>query len=498
MAPTATLRLPPRPSMDERLRAEANRLLSSAPVSVEMPAGTGKTHLLAAAVATASESKRRCLVLTHTNAGVDAIQRRLRKFGVDSSKVRVETLTSWAFALVRAYSTLAELSVHEIPDWSVSSDYIKGATRVVTATAVQDMLKNSFNYLFVDEYQDCTRDHHVFIQRTTRAIPQTVLLGDRLQAIFGFADPLVDWNSDVLPHFPPLSIDIHPYRWMGHNPKLGQWILAIRNTLMTGGCTFDLGATSVPGLTLVPNKSPASLTHEALKYREKSETTVLLDKWPKDVARHTSRLRGKYTVMEDINGNFMRSWIKGDAQEALRLPDEADPALANWFACFAKACIIGLGGINKPLLEKLRKGDPVSHLKRDGMEPLLWALDHIYRNPTYDNVCKAARVVESLPSAHVYRREAWRDTLAALRMCTDEGTPPLDNLAMLRERLRKQGRRAHTRIASRTLLVKGLEYDHVIIANTQSFRDPKDLYVALSRARKSVTLCGPRVIRLTR
>jgi DNA helicase IV len=45
-------------------------------------------------------------------------------------------------------------------------------------------------------------------------------------------------------------------------------------------------------------------------------------------------------------------------------------------------------------------------------------------------------------------------------------------------------------MASRTVLVKGLEYDHVIIADLAKFTDPRDLYVALSRARKSITVIG--------
>lgn len=38
--------------------------------------------------------------------------------------------------------------------------------------------------------------------------------------------------------------------------------------------------------------------------------------------------------------------------------------------------------------------------------------------------------------------------------------------------------------------VKGLEFDHVIIANLSKLTDPRILYVAMSRARKSVTVVG--------
>ena len=45
-------------------------------------------------------------------------------------------------------------------------------------------------------------------------------------------------------------------------------------------------------------------------------------------------------------------------------------------------------------------------------------------------------------------------------------------------------------LISRTLLVKGLEYDHVIIADVGNHTKINDLYVALSRARKSITILG--------
>lgn len=46
-------------------------------------------------------------------------------------------------------------------------------------------------------------------------------------------------------------------------------------------------------------------------------------------------------------------------------------------------------------------------------------------------------------------------------------------------------------MVSRTLLIKGLEYDHVIVTNVADISDACDLYVALSRALKSVTIIGP-------
>jgi DNA helicase IV len=40
------------------------------------------------------------------------------------------------------------------------------------------------------------------------------------------------------------------------------------------------------------------------------------------------------------------------------------------------------------------------------------------------------------------------------------------------------------------LLVKGLEYDHVLIADIGKHRQVNDLYVALTRAKKSIRILG--------
>ncbi len=447
-----------------------------------MPAGTGKTHLLAASAAVAAAGESRSLILTHTNAGVDAIRKRLREFGVPASLARVDTITSWAFALVRSYSVIAEVAVSDIPDWALSDSYIAGATKVAEAEAIIDVLKVSFDYLLVDEYQDCTLVLHEFVLALAAAIPRTVLFGDRLQAIFTFAGPMATWDGHVLPGFPARELEVEPHRWRGYNAELGQWLLDIRPEL-THGRTFDFADHRVPGLQFVPGSGPTALSAVAHSFRDFDETVVLLDKWPDDVARHASRLGGSYSVMEDISGNFMCAQLQ-------TLPAEGDHLLAQWLARFAKECTVGLAGIDSTILAKLGQNESITHYARPGIEPVVAALDQLRLNPTYVQLAVTARAVAQTRGPRVYRWEAWNDTREAIAMTAENGGPAVDNLARVRDRLRRAGRARHTRIASRTLLVKGLEYDHVIVADLNKLRDPRNLYVAMSRARKSVTVVG--------
>lgn len=466
----------------EPLRTAAEELIAAAPCSLEMPAGTGKTHLLAAAAAVAATDGERSLVLTHTNAGVDAIRKRLRAFGVPASHFRVDTITSWAFSLVRSYSEIAGMSVTEVPDWTQSDNYLKAATVVAGSRAIVDMMAVSFDYLFIDEYQDCTLVLHEFVMALAEAVPKSVVLGDRLQAIFTFVGPMATWDGHVQPTFPGHVLAVEPHRWTNHNQDLGQWLLDIRPDLVDGR-VFDFSAHSVPGLTYVSGAGPAALATVAHSFRDFDETVVLLDKWPNDVATHASRLGGSYSVMEDISGNFMRAQLQG-------LPAEGDGQLAWWFATFAKACVVGLAGIDAKVLGRLANGQGVAHYTRAGIESVLVALDELRESPTYAQLANTATEVRRTRALRVYRWEAWNDTLEAIAMTAENGDPTGDNLARVRDRLRRTGRRNENRIASRTLLVKGLEYDHVIIADISKMQDPCNLYVALSRARKSVTVLG--------
>src|SRR5690606_175775 len=64
----------------------------------------------------------------------------------------------------------------------------------------------------------------------------TCVLGDPLQAIFGFGtDGLADWNRDVLSYFPSAGELDTPWRWINAQAEpLGQWLLEVRAQLLQG------------------------------------------------------------------------------------------------------------------------------------------------------------------------------------------------------------------------------------------------------------------------
>ena len=474
--------------MDETSRQVTEGLLAAAPCSVTLPAGTGKTQLVAAAAALAGSEGRRSLILTHTNAGVDAIRRRLRLLGVSAASTRVETITSWAFTLTRSYPGIAGVTIPPVPNWADSHAYVEGAVAVAHARALREVMRHSFGYLFVDEYQDCSALQHKFVLALGTGIEKTIVFGDPLQAIFTFGGPLASWEGDVTAAFPDHQVPLHPHRWVGHNNGLGAWLLRLRAHLQVGAA-LDITDYDVPGLRFVADGGPTTLPGIAHGFPNSDESVVLLDKWAPDVARHASRLSGRFLVMEDIGAQFMH-------QHLANLPADGDPAIAHWLATFAKNCVIGLGKLDRPVLDRLAQHQGVAHYSREGIGEILRALDRLVGNPTYQELGVTAEVMRKNPTFKLYRREAWRDTCEAIRLSVGSDVPVTDMLHQVRDRLRRAGRRPENRIASRTVLVKGLEYDHVVIADLANFADPCNLYVALSRARKTVTIVGrsPRVL----
>lgn len=460
-------------------------LLDSLPASVELPAGGGKTWLLANTARQVVEGDGRALVLTHTNAGVHAVKAKLSESGVPVDSLHITTITSFAFEVVRSYSRIAGVTVPETPDWDDSTVYVEAATRVVGNGHICEVLALSFSHLLVDEYQDCSKIQHAFVLGLLQSIPAAAVFGDPLQSIFGFRDPVVDWSSDVLPTFKRYEIAHIPRRWEGHNEDLGAWLVAARTQLQPGS-VFDLASGAASGVTFLQSTPQRfELLNAALEQRGPGETVVIVA--PPDTASPrviASKLRGVYSTMEEIGGSFMKERLT-----TLANLEPSDYAL--WLAEIAKECFVGYGKVDATVLGRLRKCTAVSSLTRPGLEQTLAVLDGVLAAPTLDALATAMRRLKAAKEARLHSHEAWGDVAAAIDLCADDAERELvAELAKLRERVRHGGRRPQRRVVSRTVLIKGLEFDHVIIANLERISDHCNLYVALTRARKSVTVIG--------
>jgi hypothetical protein len=332
----------------EALRADATGFIAALPASVVLPAGTGKTHLLAATVNEIADAGGRVLVLTHTNAGVFAISSRLKRFGVARGDAHVATITSFAFRLARAYPVLGELQVPKVMVPADSSTYVRAATKVIGAEHITAVLAASYTHVLVDEYQDCNVDQHQLVLSLRGAVGQIGVLGDDLQAIFGFSDPLPDWTQ-VTSDFPEhTSIGPQPHRWNGHNEELGAWLLQVRDRLKADEVLTLTGGNYPDGVTYTNIAgNPGGLTAAARTLlNAPADETVLIIAANEGIARSIAGdLRGAYTVMEEIEGKFMGKWL-----DKLMAAEPAD--YASWLFEFTKKCHCGHGALDPNPLGK--------------------------------------------------------------------------------------------------------------------------------------------------
>lgn len=469
--------------MGEPLEVQARKLLDSAPASVELPAGTGKTHLLATAVKEAAKSGQRSLILTHTNAGVDAILKRLSDFQVSPKHYRIDTITGWAFTLARSYRTIAGVDIPEIPDWKQSTKYLSGAINVARTSCIKEVMGLSYDYLLVDEYQDCTKKQHDLILALKASIFKTIVLGDPLQSIFGFREPLVEWKYDVQITFPDHMVKSVPHRWKDTNPALGKFTLEIRHSLSSGNL-INFGNYAENGVFFIPLRNNAihTIRNSCYSLTRNHETVAVLTSSQKSEDIIAGWLGGRFNVIEPITSKRMTESLE-------KLPPEGSPDLACWFALNAKKYHVGLKKIDQPLIKKLKEGKSVKGLTRKGLQEFITALTRLQEIPSYKTLLDIQEVPQEIEGVNCPYREAWRDIFRAIQFGVDEESPDMiANLGVIRSRYKHMERRMPNLIVSRTLIVKGLEFDHVVIYDLANFSDPRHLYVALSRAKKSVTI----------
>jgi hypothetical protein len=461
------------PEVSSDLRAAVARVRGSLPCSVVLPAGAGKTHLVAHLIHALSRDGGRALLLTHTNAGVDAMRRRLRALGAMRS-ARVRTISGWSLDLIGRLPQLSGMSVGAEPEWELSRSYVEAATRAVQAEAVQEVLRASYDVILVDEYQDCTITQHRLVRSLSAALPLAVF-GDPLQALFAFdADGPPNW-AEVERVFPPVHVPSAPHRWLQTNHRLGYWLVSIREPLQRGE-PIALDRDVVRWVRSGDPRSKTTACHE----QPRSGSVVALGRFRQDCAALAKNLRGTYAVMEELEGRVLMDFAD--------VIDAAGDSLAYDTIEFAMASGAGLAEIiTADKRRRIRAGKQITTNKVE-YAAAYGALERLRTDPAPHAVGVALQELAALPRFHVCCREAWYGILDALdHAATTPGTTVRSAVIRGRNRTRVIGRRPESRVVSRPRLVKGLEYDHAVLLDADQY-DSAELYVALTRARRTLTV----------
>lgn len=451
---------------------EARLLAGLAVGSLIAPAGHGKTEAIAKTAALGT----RTLILTHTHAGVHALRGRLKRLGVPASAAVVDTIDGWCMRYVRAFPRRGH-PPEGMPTGAEWDALRRNALNVLDISAVRDVVRSSYDRILIDEYQDCDPGQHALAMALSRIVP-TVVFGDPMQGIFEFANARLRWEADVYPTF-PLALQLHePRRWANKNPALGAWIAETREKLIRGEA-IDL-ATGPITYRQANAAFDMGAFFEGLGEREGSLAAIHCRRGMCDnLARAT---KGMYQAIEEVGARrlteFAAAWDSSSDGRA-----HLDAVIKLSTDCFHK--------------RDQQDGEELPPEQAQIIEDMKSAARRFGSAEKAEAAREFMRLARRHPRWRVFRGELWRDAERAMGELASARAETLADAALrIRQRMSTSGRSLQRRTISTPLLLKGLEFDHVLIPDASHFgqeqyAQAKLFYVAISRATQSLTITAP-------
>ncbi|ETF03026.1 UvrD/REP helicase domain protein [Advenella kashmirensis W13003] len=449
--------------------------------SVTAPAGCGKTQLIADALRQHIDDKP-VLVLTHTNAGVAALRTRLQHGGVPSSAYRVSTIDGFAMRLVSKFPLRSNIDARVLELANPNADYpaIRGAVQgLLQAGHINDPITSTYSRLLVDEYQDCNSTQHAIVCSIAQTLP-TCVLGDPMQAIFGFRDPLVHWEHEAEAAFPPIGVLQIPWRWrLAGMDALGAWLLRVRESLQAGQPVDLRGAPA--GVQWVQLTQGMELQQRLMAARIEApnqDGRVL-------VIGDSINVNGRHQLtMQTPGATSVEAVDLKDLVTFARQLDLSNPNALRQIAEFATSLMTGVGVAHLlTRVETIRGGRA-----RTPASPAEAAAVAFMAAPSHTISIDLLQSLADQPGARVYRPEVLRCCISALRAAG--GKDGFIGAAIqARERNRHLARPLGRRAVGSTLLLKGLEADVAVILEPERMT-AQHLYVALTRGARRVVICS--------
>ncbi|MBC3504436.1 UvrD-helicase domain-containing protein [Pseudomonas sp. SWRI59] len=458
-------------------------LLANRLGAITAPAGCGKTQIIADTLAHHVGPKP-ILILTHTNAGITTLRLRMQRKNVPSSAYRIATLDGFAMRLVSFFPARSGLPPTVLELRNPGGDYPAirlAALNLLQGGHLSDTLAATYSHLIVDEYQDCNLVQHSLVTALATVLP-TCILGDPMQAIFGFGgNQLVDWNADVLQQFPLIGELNRPWRWINAGtPHFGQWLLDCRGVLYAGG-SIDLRQTpaEVTWVQLQPATAERQRLAAALTRSVTPDGQVL-------VIGDSRNSRGRRQMASQTPGAV--------AVEPVDLADltnfgltftlEATDAVTRLVHFAAETMTqVGVSAL-LPRLDCLRRGTARTPATLPETALLAFAA-----TPTYALAADALRTLMRQDNARVYRPDVLYGCLRALQMAASGNCTFSTATVRERERNRHESRQLSRRAIGSTLLLKGLEAEVAVIPSPENM-DARHLYVALTRGSSKLVVCS--------
>lgn len=458
--------------------AEIDKIMQMSSAAIIAPAGHGKTEMIAEIVKYA-EGKQ--LLLTHTNAGVDAIEKRLQKRKVSKEKYTVTTIAAFCIKWCVSYDrtggfdkTLSPFNGRKESEAYYAQLY-SGAKKIFTTSWAGNVLKASYTGVIVDEYQDCIQVQHEIVLAMNKHLPVRVL-GDPMQGIFSFSGNMVDWNHL---EFPVVDVETKPWRWCKCNPELGEYLMTIRDTLFPilskQSCNVQISSEN-KNVEIV---APAAFTgYSHLKELSQYSSVVYITKWPSQQLNFCSRMPGifQYDEKQDCDELF---------KYAVKFDTKAGTDLILEIISFASVCATGVGTELKSYIDRL-KNDSLDFSRIKKHADFRDILTEAARNMTKNDIFRMLEWFSKKAEFKQYRSELLSEMKRSIKYAIDHDIAIYDAANHIRKDAGLQKRYAGFKfLSSRTLLSKGLEFDCVIIDMTTPL-SAKDFYVAMTRAMRKI------------
>lgn len=458
-------------------------LLSTSRGTVTAPAGCGKTELITRTLKN-HQSTKPILVLTHTNAGVGALQSRLRRAQVGAEKYRIATIDGWAMNLISKFPARSGHDPEILKLKNKSTDYnnIRNAAYALIKNGhIKEPLQATYSRLLVDEYQDCSKIQHAIVDWTAEILP-TCVLGDPMQAIFGFkGNTLVDWQKNVLAQFPSVGELQTPWRWKNANTEdLGRWLLNAR-TVLTAGQPLDLRT--------APNEVTWVQVTVADAIRRLQAANEIAPTWGENVliigdSRNPNEQ--KMIASQTPGATAVENVELADLSAFGATFDLQSPTALDDLVKFAGNLMTHTNGAE--LIKRVATIKSGRALKTPSKTE---AMAVAFTNePSYFSAAIVLREISMQPEVRKYRPDVLNSCLNALDLAATSGYTLQESIEKTREQSRYSPRIISRKAVGSTLLLKGLEADIVIILKPELMK-ANDLYVALTRGAKRVIICSP-------